>query len=216
MTPRSAWMNLKTRRRILSSSWSEVALEADLARELVREAQALVVGAQLLRVAARSGRRGGSPSACAAICVPMARPASITSMRVEPRFGRGAVAGPGGENGVVIGEKPPMRAGCCAAGADCTVGGCDTAGVWGMACEGRPMRRHGLRAPAIGMSIAGPIGDAAGADIGGVVDAGARRAERDVVAVSERPLADDPLAIDVRAVQTTQVAQNEAVRPAAR
>ena len=61
MTPRSALVNLKRARRIFLEQPVEVALEADLAGELPADAQALVVEPQLLRVAARPCRRGGSP-----------------------------------------------------------------------------------------------------------------------------------------------------------
>ena len=44
---------LEERRRIFSSSFVDVALEADVARELPREAEALVVGAELAADRAR-------------------------------------------------------------------------------------------------------------------------------------------------------------------
>ena len=49
-----------------------------------------------------------------------------------------------------------------------------------------------------------------------IVEAGARRAERDLVAVLEHPLAANALAVDVRAVQAAQIAQHELLRRAAR
>ena len=53
---------LEERHQDLVEQLIEVALEADVARQLPREAEALVVDAQLLRVVLRSDRRGRSPS----------------------------------------------------------------------------------------------------------------------------------------------------------
>ena len=62
MTPRSARTNLKSAIEDLVEQLVEIALEADVARELPREAQALVVDAQLLRDRATPGRTARSPS----------------------------------------------------------------------------------------------------------------------------------------------------------
>ncbi len=50
MTPRSAFVNLKSGEQDLVEQLVEIALEADVARELPRDAEALVVDAELLRI----------------------------------------------------------------------------------------------------------------------------------------------------------------------
>ncbi len=65
-------MNLNTLVRILLEQLRRVALGGDLARQLVRQAQALVVGAQLVHVVGDAIERQ-EPLSTAAICVPIWR-----------------------------------------------------------------------------------------------------------------------------------------------
>ena len=200
----------------------EVALEADVARELPRDAEALVVEAELLRVVADRVERQEALGLRGDLRADGARGVEHVDARAaEARAARLAPAG------------PRAAAGCAAAGAGAGMRRTDTAAAGAVGSRAAPswprgMHRRRQRRPArLAAAMArprracpcrgcacwtapGPTGGSGERDARAVVVASARRAERDLVAVLEQRLAADALAVDVRAVEAAEVAQDEA------